>query len=70
MCGLPTVCTPYFPENAKQILLTGSSAYDPEILEKLDAFLRKDGNTAVVTTGLWDAVKDKEYENFTSIRLW
>ncbi len=69
MCGLPIVCTPYFPEKAKQILLTGSSAYDPEILEKLDAFLRKDGNTAVVTTGFWDAVKDKGYENFTSIRL-
>ena len=36
MNGLPIVCTPYFPQGAKQILLTRSSACDPDVLKKLD----------------------------------
>ena len=69
MMGLPIVCTPYFPENEKQILLTRSSAYDPDIVNKLEAYLREKGGTAFVTTGFWDAVKDRNYESLTSIRL-
>ena len=68
MVGLPIVCTPYFPENAKQILLTGSSAYDPEILPRLKKYL-EGGGTAMVTTGFWKAVRDRGYEDLTSIRL-
>ncbi|MCR4895462.1 MAG: hypothetical protein K5891_01660 [Lachnospiraceae bacterium] len=68
MNGLPVLCTPYFPEDAEQILLTRSAAYDPEILTRLDAFLQK-GGTALVTTGFWEGVQDRGYENFTSIRL-
>ncbi len=68
MNGLPILCTPYFPEKAEQILLTRSSAYDPEILTKLDAYLQQ-GGTALVTTGFWEAVQDRGFENFTSIRL-
>ena len=69
MVGLPVVCTPYFPADADQILLTRSSACDPEILEKLKAFLSGEGKTALVTTGFWDAVRDRGMEDFTSIRL-
>ena len=69
MNGLPVVCTPYFPEGGTQLLLTRASACDPRVLEKLDAWLRKTGGDAIVTSGFWDAVKDRGMENFTSIRL-
>ena len=68
MVGLPVVCTPYFPEGAESILLTRSSACDADIVDKLDAYLRRGGN-ALVTTGFWDAVKERGYERLTSIRL-
>ena len=69
MDGLPVVCTPYFPEGGKQLMLTAASACDPQVLEKLDAWLRKTGGDALVTSGFWDAVRDRGMENFTSIRL-
>ena len=69
MVGLPIVCTPYFPENSKQILLTRSSAFDPEIVEKLTEWLQKTGGNAIVTTGFLEAVQGKGMEALTSIRL-
>ena len=69
MAGLPIVCTPYFPEHAKQILLTRSAAGDPDVVDKLEAYLRETGGTAMVTTGFLDAVKDRGFERLTSIRL-
>ena len=69
MDGLPVVCTPYFPEEGKQVLLTRSSACDPDVLDKLDAWLRKTGGDAIVTSGFWEAVKDRGMENFTSVRM-
>ena len=57
MCGFPVVCTPYFPENEKQILLTRSSACDPQIVDKLKDWLEKTGGDALVTTGFLNAVK-------------
>ena len=69
MCGFPIVCTPYFPENAKQILLTGSSACDPDVVEKLKGWLEKTGGDALITTGFIDAVRGKGLEALTSIRL-
>ena len=69
MVGLPVTCTPYFPEGGTRLLLTRSSACDPEVLEKLDAWLRKTGGAAIVTSGFWDAVRDRGMENFTSVRL-
>ncbi len=68
MCGLPIVCSPYFPDSAPQILLTRSSACDPEIVGKLAAYAAR-GGTALVTTGFWDAVRGRGYEDLTSIRL-
>ncbi len=69
MCGLPIVCTPYFPEEAAQILLTRSSAYDPDIVDKLEDWLQKTGGNAIVTTGFIDAVKGRGLERLTSVRL-
>ena len=69
MCGLPVVCTPYFPEDAKQILLTRSSACDPDIVDRLEAWLARTGGDAIVTTGFVDAVKGRGLERMTSVRL-
>ncbi|MBR1685527.1 MAG: permease [Clostridia bacterium] len=69
MNGLPIVLTPYFPEQAPQILLTRSSACDPQIVEKLEAYLRVRGGTAIITTGFLEATKDRGIARLTSIRL-
>ncbi len=69
MDGFPVVCTPYFPAEADAVLLTASSAFDPEIMEKLEAFLAGGARTALVTTGFWEAVQDRGYENLTSLRI-
>lgn len=66
MCGLPVVLTPYFPEKACSLLLTRASAKDPDILDKLKAFLLN-GGTAMVTTGFHESVKGME--DLSSIRL-
>ena len=68
MAGLPVVCTPYFPEDAEQILLTRSSACDPDIVARLGAFAAR-GGRALVTTGFWQAVEGRGGEDLTSIRL-
>lgn len=68
MNGIPIVCTPYFPMNEEKILLTRSSAFDNDILEKLKKYLSSGKKTAVVTSGFWDEVKDRGYEDMTSIR--
>ncbi len=69
MVGLPVVCTPYFPADAAQLLLTRSSAADPDIVERLKAYLAQPGKTAIVTTGFWDAVRDRGMEDLTSVEV-
>ena len=69
MNGLPILCTPYFPEHAPCILLTRSSAFDPDVVDKLEKYLRETGGNAVVTTGFLDAVRDRGISALTSIRL-
>ncbi|MDO4867034.1 MAG: permease [Clostridia bacterium] len=69
MVGLPVVCTPYFPEDAEKLLLTRSSACDPDVVDKLEAWLRKTGGTALVTTGFLEATADRGAHRLTSVRL-
>ena len=69
MVGLPVVCTPYFPEDAKQILLTRSSACDPEVVDKLEGWLKRTGGDALVTTGFLEATMERGVKRLTSIRL-
>ena len=69
MVGLPVVCTPYFPEDAKRILLTRSSACDPEVVDKLEGWLKRTGGDALVTTGFLEATMDRGVQRLTSIRL-
>ncbi len=68
MAGLPVVSSPFFPAAADSILLTASSACDPDIIEKLKSYLSR-GGTALVTVGFWEAVKDRGCQDLTSIRL-
>ena len=67
MCGLPLVSTPYFPKDADSILLTASSACDPDVLDRLEEYLSR-GGKAMVTTGFWEAVRGRPFEDLTSIR--
>ena len=69
MAGLPVICTPYFPKEADQILLTRSSACDPDVVAKLEKWLRLTGGDAIVTTGFVDAVRGRGLERLTSVRL-
>jgi hypothetical protein len=50
MMGIPVDPTPDFPSDEKLILLTESSASDPEIISRLESFV-KDGGDAVITSG-------------------
>ncbi len=68
MVGFPIVCTPYFPENAPTILLTRSSAYDLDIVDKLEAYVAK-GGKAIVTNGFIEATAERGICRITSVRL-
>ncbi len=66
MCGLPVMLTPYWPEKAGAILLTRSSACDPDIVEKLEKYVA-DGGKALVTSGFLEATMDRGIRRMTSI---
>ena len=68
MCGLPVMLTPYWPEKAAAILLTRSSACDPEIVEKLEKYVAE-GGKALVTSGFLEACMDRGIQRMTSIRF-
>lgn len=68
MVGLPIVCTPYFPENAEALLLTRSSACDPEVVDKLERYVAA-GGRALVTHGFVEATMERGLKKMTSIRF-
>lgn len=68
MCGLPIICTPYFPEHEHVILLTASSACDQTVMEKLERFVAE-GGKAVVTNGFIRAMKDRGIAAMTSVEV-
>ena len=68
MGGAAIEPSPYFNENAFSILLTQSSAYAPDAMEKLEAYVRKGGN-AVITVGFLREMYDKGIKDMTSVRL-
>jgi hypothetical protein len=67
MCGFPIRTTPYFEDDADTILLTASSAYDEDILDKLDAYTAA-GGKAIVTSGFVTEMLGEGIERLTSIR--
>ena len=68
MAGLPIVCTPYFPAEAPAILLTRSSACDPDVVDKLENYVAA-GGKAMVTHGFVQATMDRGIQRMTSIRF-
>ena len=68
MCGLPVMLTPYWPEHAETILLTRSSACDPDVVDKLEKYVAE-GGKALVTSGFLKATMDRRIQRMTSIRF-
>ena len=68
MCGLPVMLTPWWPEQAESILLTRSSACDPDVVEKLEKYVAA-GGKALVTSGFLEAAMDRGIQRMTSIRF-
>ena len=68
MVGLPIICTPYFPAEAPIILLTRSSACDPDVVDKLEAYVAA-GGKALVTHGFVQSSMDRGIQRMTSIRF-
>ncbi|MBQ8202022.1 MAG: permease [Clostridia bacterium] len=68
MVGLPIVCTPYFPSESPALLLTRSSACDPEVVDKLEQYVAK-GGRALVTHGFVQATMERGIKRITSIRF-
>ena len=68
MCGLAVMLTPWWPEQAESILLTRSSACDPDVVEKLEKYVAA-GGKALVTSGFLEAAMDRGIQRMTSIRF-
>ena len=68
MCGLPVMLTPWWPEKAEAILLTRSSACDPDVVDKLEKYVAE-GGKALVTSGFLEATMDRGIQRMTSIRF-
>lgn len=67
MHGFPIVTTPWFKEDAPVMLLTESSAYDEDIVDKLEKYITS-GHKAIVTSGFVKATLGRGLERITSIR--
>lgn len=67
MHGFPITPTPWFMDDAPTMLLTASSAYDPDIVDKLEAYLAN-GHKAIVTSGFVKATLDRGLMRITSLR--
>ncbi len=67
MAGIPIDLVPAFPENAKVLFLAESAACDPEIVDALKKHLQA-GNTAVITSGLLEALQDRGLGEIAEIR--
>lgn len=67
LLGIPFEPNPNFPENAKTIFFTAASCADPDILTKLETYVRKGGN-AIVTSGFVKLLLGKGIEQLTSVR--
>lgn len=67
MNGFPVIPVPFFPDNAETIFLTASSAYDVQVLDKLEKFVA-DGGKAIVTGGFVKKLLGRGIERLTSIR--
>ena len=68
MIGIPIELYPYFPTEAKTVLLTEQAAFDPDILVKIKTHLENGGNV-VITTGLLRQLQTKGIDRIADIHL-
>ena len=68
MCGLPVTLTPWWPAESPSMLLTRSSACDPDVVEKLEKYVAE-GGKALVTSGFLEATMNRGIQRMTSIRF-
>ena len=68
MCGVPCDPVAIFPEEPCTVLLTESSAHDPDVLSRVKQHLIK-GNDAAFTAGFVRKMQDRGLEEFTAMRL-
>ena len=68
MCGLALEQTPHFPENAPAIILTARAACIPDVVDRLESYVRK-GGKAIVTVGFLHETYDRGIREMTSVRL-
>ena len=67
MNGFPVLPVPEFEADSPVMMLTASSAYDKDIINKLEKYIA-DGGKAVVTSGFVKETLGKGIERITSIR--
>ena len=68
MCGAALELTPDFPGDAPAVLFTQRTACVPDVMDRLEAYVRK-GGTAIVTTGFLHETYDRGIRDMTSVRL-
>lgn len=68
LCGIPMEMTPDFDENAPVLFLTENSAYDQEIMPKLEKYVRT-GGVAIVTSGFVKAMENRGIRQLTSVKI-
>ena len=68
MCGVPFEPKPEFDFDAKVLFLSETSACDPDVMAKLEKYIRNGGN-AIVTTGFVRKTYEKGIKEMTSVRL-
>ena len=68
LCGIPLEMTPEFDADAPVMLLTENSAYDKDIMAKLEKYVRT-GGVAIVTSGFVKAMKERGIRQMTSVKV-
>ena len=67
MCGIPLEPVPWFDDKAPVVFLTQNSAYDPDVMPKLEKYVRE-GGIAIVTSGFMRKTIDRGLSDMTSVR--
>lgn len=58
MVGVPVEIVPQFPADEPVILLTECAKYDPQVIDKMKAYIRHGGN-CIVTSGFYRAMQEQ-----------
>ena len=68
MIGIPVEIVPEFPVDEPVVLLTQTASFDPDIVGKIKAQLKRGGNV-VVTSGFYKAMEGKGIEDIVELRV-